>query len=343
MTAAKQLFQYFAVLFGGAVGLSACTDVSPPPSRVPFLTCEPITQNARGDIYPVPSPDGHYVAYRAMTIESPEAGDLHYVRLDDTSESHVLLEAGEFNGGASWSPDSEWISYTVPERRDEQSIFVEYSIYKVNIRTNQRVRLVDGWTTQDIGAYTSWTAKNEIVFATEDAIYKVDAGGGTPEKILGLDMTLPDPPMHLAADPNGNSIAFSVDASESDDKALRQMSGIWLAELDAGRVVQLTNDSSDKFPAWRDAESIFFQRVTIRQGQTPSISLYSLSLLTGTIAMVGYEGIIYSIAQVPDENVLFAATAPEWDTSQNDFNIFRGFSISKCSVANDSRRSRRKE
>jgi dipeptidyl aminopeptidase/acylaminoacyl peptidase len=322
-----QSSQYLAVVFGIGVCISACAGLSTRPRQTLFLTCEPLTYNVRGDIDPVPSPDGRYIAYRAMTDESPELGELRYLRLDYASEPHTLLRAGEFHGGASWAPDNEWISYTVFERADTQSIFVVDSVYKVNIRTQQKVRLVDGRTFPNIGEYTTWTAKNKIVFATPDALYQVDVDGGTPNKKLSLDTTFTELPLHLAAAPDGKSIAFSVDTRDSDDKTLRYRSGIWLADIDDGRLVQLTFGSRDSFPTWQNDETIMFLRETTR----PKVySLQLLSLATGKIFPVAHQGVVFSIAQLPYRNVVFAATTPKWDLSGNDFNFFRGFSISRC-------------
>ena len=316
-----------AALCGATISISACVDLSSPTQHALFLTCEPLTRNARGDIDPIPSPDGQYVAYRRMTAASPELGELHYLRLDDPLKSNVLLKAGGFHGGASWSPDSEWLSYTVMESREPVSAFVGNSVYKVNVRTNEKIRLVDTRTIPQIGEYTSWTERNEIYFATPDAFYVIDPQGGTPRKKLVIDTNLQDAPIHLAAEPRGKSIAFSVDTHDSDDTVLRRRSGIWLANLIAGQILQLTHDSPDSFPVWQGAGKILFLRASNRKGE---YSLHSLELSTGRITSIGTQEIVYSISTIPDQAGLFAATADRWDMSGNGFNFFRGFSIARC-------------
>ena len=327
ISSAMQPRHYLATLSCVAIGISACVGMKLPPQEASLLTCEPLTRNARGDIDPVPSPNGEYVAYRRMTDKSPHHGELHYLHLDQPSESHILLGGDEFHGGVSWSPDNDWISYTVFERKNTQSALVENSVYKVNIHTKEKIRLADGWITPAIGEYTSWTARNEIIFATPDGFYSIDADGGTPKKKLKMDLALPDEPLHLAANSLGNAIAFSLGTSDRDDTKLRPFLGIWLADLDTGRVARLTDESPDSFPIWQDDRTILFLRESAQPGV---LNLHTLSLPSGETAPVEHQGIVYSIAQIPNRNVVFAATAPKWDLSGNDFNLFRGFSISKC-------------
>ncbi|MGD9584500.1 MAG: hypothetical protein AB7V26_12640 [Lysobacterales bacterium] len=330
-----KLSQYLAVAFGIGVCISACASLSTRPRQTLFLTCEPITHNAHGDIAPVPSPNGRYITYLSSAATNSAEGGLKYLSLDDESESRTILRGKDFHGESSWSPDNKWISYTALDRINKKSRLVADSVYKINVHTGQKIRLVDGRTFPNIGDYTTWTVSNKIVFATPDAIYQVDPDGGTPTKLLSFDIAFTAPPMYLAAAPNGSSIAFSVDTSDNDDATLRQRSGIWLADIKGSRIVQLTFDPQDSFPTWQTAESLMFLRPTpLPEG----FSLHVLSLSTGEISPVGHQGILYSIAKSPIQNIIFAATASKWDLSGNDFNFFRGFSISKCHLV--SRNSR---
>ncbi|NOX69170.1 MAG: hypothetical protein GXP15_08285 [Gammaproteobacteria bacterium] len=321
--------KYYAILIGIALCLSACAEMrSSVPRKELNLACDLITKNARGDIDPVPSLDGRYVAYRRMTDESPVIGELHLSRLEQPAKSTALLKAGEFYGGASWSPDSNWISYTVFEKKSAESMLVKKSIYKINIHTREKIRLVDGWTISgSVGEYTSWTARNEVVFATADAFYTIDAEGGSPKKTSVRNQSLPEEPQHLAADSVGTLIAFSIDTRDYDDQYLRSSFGIWIANLDSGQLVRLTRDSPDTFPVWRNDDTILFLR---ELPERKTISLFALSPSTGTVEPVEHEGILFSLAQAPHQKFVYTATAPTFDLSGDDLNLFRGFSIAKC-------------
>lgn len=332
IVAMEKLLKYFAILTGIALSLSACAETrSSAPLNELNLACNLITKNALGDIHPVPSPDGQYVAYIRITGESPFfSSELHLSRLEQPAKSIALLKA--FNDGVSWSPDSNWISYSVNERNIAESWSFRNSIYKINIHTQEKVRLLDGWTfSGSVGRYTSWTSRNEIVFATKDAFYTIDAEGGSPKKTLVRNLSLPDEPQHLSADSGGNLIAFNIDTIGYDDQDLRLNFGIWVADLDSGQLVRLTRDSPDSSPVWRDDDTILFLREFSDQ-KTLSISLFTLTKSTGVVKPVEYEGILLSLAQIPHQNSVFTATAPTFDLSGDGWNFVRGFSIAKCSL-----------
>lgn len=104
-------------------------------------------------IYPSCSPTGEWVAYTSI-------GGIHLVRPDGSENKQVdtfygtgLLVSEEEIPAVSWSPDGKWIVYHKQQCEDEascRSTKFNPSIYKLNIETGEKVKLVD------IGLFPYW-------------------------------------------------------------------------------------------------------------------------------------------------------------------------------------------
>ena len=297
-----------------------------------MLICSPITQNVLGDIDPVPSPSGRYVVFRRMTSYRPSVGELTILDMEGDIGNSVVVDKERYHGGASWSPDGLWLSYTAWERSKPGKSFIENSIYGVSPESMTKVRLVDGRTMPGIGEYTSWISESEVVFATQSVFYKVNSDSRQITEIARLRTEFVDHPRHLSLDPTGSILAFSIEDRDDDDRA-RSSSGIWLLEIRSGTFLQLTSGMFDTFPVWMDENTLLFQREVSPPVDSRYYSLRTVSLQDGRIDAIEFDRHVFSISSVPTQGSFFAATSNGWDLADYpDLNFFHGFSISKCKI-----------
>ena len=324
------IVRFATIGLSGLVFCGCANEISVKSGAGLSVACESFVDNDLGVIDPVLSPDGEYIAYRAMTTDGPHVGEFRLSRFREGSVPLVLLKHGEFYGGASWSPDGKWISYTVSENIDDENVddrvrLVAKSIYKVNIHTGQKTRLVDGRRLPSVGEYTAWTTGNEILFATSDTIYSISPDGGMPERRIIFDTPFLDAPQHLVAAPGHNAVVFSIEGDYGHD--VPESAGIWVADIDSNQLTQLTFGELDYFPVWRDELSILFMRLS-HGLERPFLRM--IDIQNRTQVPVSSHGIFFSMAYSQYNDVMALVTADRLDSSGNDLNFFRGFSISKC-------------
>jgi len=290
-------------------------------------TYEQVTSGPIGEMEPVVSPDGKRLAFREFTPEShtaSERGGLRILSLDPGKrESKLLLKPDQFHGGASWSPDNLWLSYSNYESIQPGSSSVERRIYKVNMDTGEKVRLTPGLPTLRIGEFTSWSERGEIAFVADNNIYAMRHDGSNLRKLVDVVPKEPNlRPVQIAWSSDGKSLAFS--AERTSDSGSKEESKIWLADVQSGHLRPITTGVYDETPTWQDSDTIIFSRFS---DNLPTVSLYSVSIRTGTVKRVSHNGMGYSPWVDQKSKVLYFSSAKRFDPSGNDFNMFRGFHV----------------
>ena len=154
------------------------------------------------------SADGTFVVYVAIESESSQ-GQL-YVRHLDQLEA-VPLRGGERGGAPFISPDGEWVGF-VP--------FGSNTVMRVSILGGPPVTIAEH--NARLNGLT-WGADDQIVFGTFGGLYRVPAGGGTPEPLTTPDAS------HSHSGPSAIPGADAVLFVDSDDAPLN---GGQLAVLD---------------------------------------------------------------------------------------------------------------
>ena len=119
------------------------------------------------------SPDGTKIVFNS--------GNQLYLRRLDAAESVPICGTGQGTGVQTpfFSPDGRWVAFFSVETRELKRIPVDGGV-AVTI-----CRWPAAPSAGNFGA--SWTADNQILFATLDGVFRVSADGGTPQKIVRLN------------------------------------------------------------------------------------------------------------------------------------------------------------
>ncbi len=163
---------------------------------------------------PSVSPDGRTVAFVAMA----EQGEPRlYVQDLDSGQARVLNDT---SGVAFpfWSPDSRWIAFYSGDK-----------LKKIDIAGGPSIALCDA---QD-GRGGSWSNEGVILFQPRfsDRLFKVAAGGGTPEAVTTLDEARFDVAHRWAHFlPDGRRFIFYVVSTTNPGTS--QHSGLYVGSLD---------------------------------------------------------------------------------------------------------------
>jgi hypothetical protein len=290
---------------------------------------ERITSGPVGEIDPVVSSNGRYLAYREMTPNDPALGVLRLLSLDDARNSRTLLGAGQFYGGVSWSPDNSSISYTNLERDTAGGpSSVVLSIFTLDIRTGEVRRVLSGNSVRGIGEYTSWSRDNLIAFAASDGIYRIDPSGGEPRKLYGFPAEVQVEPEHLVWSPDGAALAFSLNEDTTNVRIGDFAPGIVVVFPYTSRVERLTRGSFDAFPTWCDSHDLIYLSMDATQ-VPPRSGLYSVSLATHRIRRISGRAVEFSPHYCQPCSALFFASAEQLPASSRLLNTFHGFHIWK--------------
>ena len=300
------------------------------------LRCEPVTDNALGDFYPTPSPDGNHLVFVRKTDRYPGSHGLFHMPLNGPGQPREILSPREYDSYVSWSPNGQWIGYTATVRPPGKRVYTVLgnSVYKLSLQTGEKTRIIGPDELQGIEESVAWVNGEELLVVTSRAFFSVNADTGTPSKVADLpeSWSMNDRLEQFAPSPDGKSVAFSVESPDGDQVTDR--SGIWLLDLDKQRIRQLTSQASDIFPTWLDSGRLLFQRHS-EQDENGFVAeaLHVLSVSTGTVELnVGYDGVLYSMGKSPGDDFLYAATASEWSELGGWDDWFRGFSISRCVI-----------
>ena len=159
------------MLLGGAVAgvavlrLNRGEPASPPPTTR-FVVAPPddaaLTNQAGRDV--IISPDGRRIAFLA---NDARRGRMLFVRDIDALEARVVPET-ENAQDPFFSPDGAWIAF---ER--------ETTLVRVPATGGPAQEIFDA----GVGISATWSDADTIVFATNDGLYRVPAGGGSVERL----------------------------------------------------------------------------------------------------------------------------------------------------------------
>jgi Tol biopolymer transport system component len=158
----------------------------PPPPQAPagrFVVDAPEGWNFHGWGWPVPSPDGSQIAFRAVPDGASDENDSSMVwtrSLDVVSAR--LLDGTEGVNELFWSPDGQFLGF-----------FADGELRKLNLAngTIQRICALPGTAPFNLSG-ADWSEDGTVLFAlsTEDsphAIYSVSAAGGEPQAVMIAD------------------------------------------------------------------------------------------------------------------------------------------------------------
>jgi len=170
---------------------------------------------------PAVSPDGERVA--AVVVGKDGKSSLYLRRLG--SDEMRQLPDSENAAHPFWSPDSRWIGF-----------FSGNKLKKVDSAGGPAIALCDA----DDGRGGAWNRDGVIIFQPRfsEPLFKVAAGGGTPEPITKLD----EKQFHVAHRfptflPDGRRFLFYVVATTNP--ATSEHSGIYLGSLDSAEIRQV--------------------------------------------------------------------------------------------------------
>jgi eukaryotic-like serine/threonine-protein kinase len=117
------------------------------------------------------SPDGQRIVYPASgRLWVRELSQLDARELDGTSSA----------GAPSWSPDSEWVAYAVGDQLRKSPINGGAAVTIATLTG----RFIDG-------AGAGWLPDGDVFYsAGNDGVWRVSAGGGTPERVIDVEKGL---------------------------------------------------------------------------------------------------------------------------------------------------------
>jgi Tol biopolymer transport system component len=225
-----------------------------------------------------------------------------------------------FHGGVSWSPTSDWISYTEWTSGTSSGI-VENQVFRLNATTHQKVQLTKGHGLQ-IGESTSWNIRDEIAFTMANNICVVSSSGGQIRIIGNLaGKGLLESPETLAWSPDGTQIIFSAHA---DADATPDSASLWILDVQSGRVNRLTNGEEDKWATWASNDTVIFSRA--KSAEKPWV-LSRINIHTLKVETLKDDMVYVSPSYSQRSGEIYSACSHKIDVDGRDFNFFRGFHI----------------
>ncbi|MFN2386702.1 MAG: protein kinase [Thermoanaerobaculia bacterium] len=215
--------------------------VPPQSPEASFDSFTRITEAAGEETSPALSPDGSTVAYSARVNGS---WDIYAQRVGGRNATPIVNDPQRDEGGPAFSPDGSLLAFH--ESDDAGGIFVSGA-------TGESVRRLT-----DLGFDPAWSPDGErIAFSTEEildpagrqgdsTLYVVDAGGGSPRKIVEGDAAQP------SWSPSGERLVYWSNTGGQRD--------IYTVAAAGGMRVPVTQDPAiDWSPAWSpDGRFIYF-------------------------------------------------------------------------------------
>jgi len=190
---------------------------------------------------PTLSPDGQTVAYAVRVNDS---WDIYTQRVGGRNAAPILNDPVRNETSPAFSPDGAWIAFH--ESDTDGGIFVAGA-------TGESVRRLT-----DSGFHPAWSPDGrQVAFTTEEindpasrlgeaTLYVVDAGGGSPRRLVDGDAAQP------SWSPSGDRIVYWAN--------IRGQRDLFTVSLSGGVRVPLTDDASiDWSPAWSpDGAFVYF-------------------------------------------------------------------------------------
>jgi Tol biopolymer transport system component len=280
-----------------------------------------LTDGQVGEVEPHPSPNGKMLAYTSFSQASSGLGELWVQSLDKSASSpRLVVSAKDFHGGASWSPDSNWISYTGWTEGDTPGTN-ENQVFRVNVETGEKQQLTHGHGLR-IQESTSWSTRGDVAFVSGDSICVLSSAGGDVRVLSSLaGQGLRLAPESLAWSPDGNRIAFSAHAYNNVDS---DQTSIWLLDSSTGMASKLTDGRWDKWPTWLDENTIAFSAT---RSDRMHWMLSKVNIKTGSVVQLRADAIYVTPDYSTRTEELYVARGLGFQGSGQDFNLFRGFHI----------------
>jgi len=147
------------------------------------------------------SPDGTKIVFNA--------NNQLYIRRLDAAES-VPIPGTQGTGVQTpfFSPDGRWVAFFSRETHELKRIPVDGGVAVTICRSPA------GSPAGNFGA--SWTADNQVLFATTEGVFRVSANGGTPQKIVDLKAGEAVHGPHML--PDGDHLLLTVTTATGADR-----------------------------------------------------------------------------------------------------------------------------
>jgi len=269
-----------------------------------------------GEIEPNVSPDGRRLVFQYFQKNEPGSTQIWIMEISKGFGSARRLASQLGHAGEmSWSPDSKWISFISWGTKRGRSTG---QVYKVNVDTNEIIQITMFPEGMVIGDSTTWSTNGLIGFERDGIIYCVPHAGGEEVQLLDTRTALSNRHLsYLRFSPSGKMLVFSVENAEQDQ------SSIWLADLKANSVRQLTRLHFDLFPAWIDEGHILFTR----QNRNKWSEVEALSLRTGNLDRITSKHVDFTPSTDPSGNMLYFSRKGQVPRELQNADFLVGFHI----------------
>jgi Tol biopolymer transport system component len=238
---------------------------------------EQVTFGPVAELGPQCSPDNRWIVFEYFHESGESRGPQIWMMPEsgDFRSARPLIDDGKYHAGISWSPDSQWISFVMSQKRQQDDPFLSSQIYKANIRTGKIVQLTDFEAHTALGEDTAWSQNGLIAFEKEGDIYAIPAVGGAVFKLLdassqGVQI---GELSGLAWSRNGKYLAFSAnqEGQPTEDSA------IWNMDVQEKQLRQLPTGPGSGCPFWISDSTLLF----CRGEKGGAVKIYSYSLRHG--------------------------------------------------------------
>lgn len=223
---------------------------------------ELIAEKGIGNIAPVWSPDGQYIAFCGSATS--EYLTLTSLKLYDTKTKQTKTLKGGVNSRLAWSPDGKYLLYSKKKRTKHQSHFND--LFRIDVKNKKEKQLTKGLRVVD----PSWSVDGELIVCVTqkdgtDNLLLLDKDG---KKIRSLTQFTHGEGLYTPHfSPDGKKIVFAQAKKHGRD--------IKLLDLDSGALTPLIVGSHDaRDPIFSpDGRRIFFAG-----DKTGIFNIYSVDL-----------------------------------------------------------------
>lgn len=295
------------------------------------------------ELMPRCSPNGRWLAFEYHELGDPNYAQVGIMRLGaGTNSWRPLLKRKRgqqgFSAEFSWSPDSQWLAVITDHSKDGTGPpNSDRQLVKVNVFTNQIVRLTNFPLYTVFGGATAWLRSGIIVFGGSDQnIYGISQDGGSPQKLFHVPIQKCGRGTNtFAVSPNGERIALAMDPGDEDQ--VDECNALWIGDLRTGNLRRVpTTGLAALTPFWLDDDTILFSgvEIDIRAGKWLPRGIYRLSLTSGNLVRL-LDELCFSPFVCDSGKTLYFSWGPKLGTKPRTadntpiLNVFYGFHIWK--------------